>query len=144
MKLTKYIGAPRRLFKRAKAVYVEKMVILDEKVGPIRNISGFPPQAPPPPTFGSNYWTINHSNCASNPSVLLRSTSEKITSTSSQEFDVSALDEIRYSYSSLGLVGTIYEDEMYEFHEEINIRIDSYISRSRSKAVGRRSVGGYY
>ncbi|KAL4578712.1 hypothetical protein LXL04_014841 [Taraxacum kok-saghyz] len=120
------------------------MVILDEKVCTMRNMGGFPPPAPPPPTFGLNYWTINHSNSANKPAVLSRTTSEKITTTSSEEFDVSALAEVRYSYSSLGLVGTIYEDKEYEFHEEINIRIDSYISRSRSKAIGRRSVGGYY
>ncbi|KAI3724011.1 hypothetical protein L2E82_35775 [Cichorium intybus] len=144
MTLRNYIEAPRRLFRRAKAVYVEKMVVLDENIGPIRNVSGFPLQAPPPPTFGSNYWIINHSNCANQHAVLSRTTSEKITRTSSEEFDDSALDEVRYSYSSLGLVSIIYEDKSYEFHEEINVRIDSYISQSRSKAIGRRNIGGYY
>ncbi|KAI3746257.1 hypothetical protein L6452_08682 [Arctium lappa] len=144
MKLRKYMGAPRRLLRRAREVYIERMVILDEKIGPITNMSGFPPPAPPPHNFGANYWTINHtSNSTHKDPVLLRTASERIPTITSEEFDI---DEVQHCYSSLGLgrMGTIHEDKWYEFDEEINIRIDLYISKSRSQAIGRRSVGGYY
>nr|GEU53886.1 hypothetical protein [Tanacetum cinerariifolium] len=149
MKLIRYMGAPRRLLRRAREVYVERMVILDEKVGPVTAMSGFPPLAPPHHHFGENYWTINHSNCTSREAVLLRTTSERITTTS-EEFDMCETDELQRShtrsFSSLGLgrVATIDEDKWYEFDEEINVRIDLYMSKFRSQAIGRRGVGGYY
>ncbi|KAK1421069.1 hypothetical protein QVD17_23152 [Tagetes erecta] len=155
MPLRKFIGAPRRLLRRARQEYVEKMIALDENVGPITNMTGFPPPAPPPPRFGFNYWTINHSTCTAKCNevetksevVLKRTTSERVTTTStSKEFDALLVDEVRHCYSSLGLgrVATIDEDKWYEFDEEINVRIDWHISKSRRQAVGRRGIGGYY
>ena len=145
MKLIRYMGAPRRLLRRAREVYVERMVVLDEKVRPVTTMSGFPPLAPPPHHFRENYWTINHSNCTSREAVLLRTTSERI-STTSEELDICETDEAQRSYSSLGLgrVATIDEDKWYEFDEEINVRIDLYMSKFRSQAIGRRGIGGYY
>ncbi|KAI3725220.1 hypothetical protein L1987_65000 [Smallanthus sonchifolius] len=123
-------------------------------IGPITSMSGFPPPAPPPHHFGSNYWTSIHSTCNPKESeaevdddgVLLRTTSERITTSTSKEFDVSVLDEVSHCYSSLGLgrVATTDEDKWYEFDEEINVRIDWYISKSRRQAIGRRGIGGYY
>ncbi|PWA62011.1 hypothetical protein CTI12_AA349070 [Artemisia annua] len=63
-----------------------------------------------------------------------------------EELDMCESDEAQRSYSSLGLgrVATIDEDKWYEFDEEINVRIELYMSKFRSQAIGRRGIGGYY
>ncbi|CAI9783493.1 unnamed protein product [Fraxinus pennsylvanica] len=147
-KLRQYIGAPKRLLRKARDFYIDAMVSFDGRVAPT-NIMGYPTLQTPPKNFGrtpskaSNYDKFEE---------LCKSIAKKFNWHSPESNNVRLNErEQRFpgyngmdrSYSvTLGKIGTIDEDEPCDFQEHIIMKSEIVMPRCRSHAVTRGNV--YY